>query len=303
MDLVGYPALGCEHDQVTAECKAGWCQIPAGCFIMGSPDTDWGRGRDDEEMHPVTLTHNFEIAQHETTQGEWASVGFTNPSTSRDWGRDCTEPTCPVGNANWYDALAYANALSEAHTPALPPCYDLSACTGAPGTGMDCSAVNVLAASAYECAGYRLPTEAEWEYAARAGTRTPFYSGDITIGPDISTCYEQPNLEPIAWYCMNWGKESHPVGRKRPNGWGLHDMLGNVAEWVQDGKDDWVKIPPGSVTDPGGQFNSWTTSRVDRGGAATGWSVVLRASSHFSAPAGGAQPGPLQGFRLVRTLE
>jgi sulfatase modifying factor 1 len=301
--LVGYPALGCEHVPVAANCSAGWCQVPAGCFVMGSAESEWGRGRDVEEMHAVTLTHGFEIAQHETTQAEWSRVGFTNPSATRDWGQDCTDPNCPVGNANWYDALAFANALSQAHSPPLAPCYDLGACVGAPGTGMDCSTVKVLAASAYECTGYRLPTEAEWEYAARAGTRMPFYSGDITSQPDISTCYDEPSLDTIAWYCMNWGRQSHPVGQKAPNGWGLYDMIGNATEWVHDGKDDWVKLATGRVTDPGGQFNVWTTSRVIRGGAATWWSVMMRASAHLSAPAATMQPGPLQGFRLVRTLD
>ena len=301
--LVGYPALGCEHNQVIANCNAGWCRIPAGCFIMGSPETDWGRGRDDAEMHPVILTHSFEIAQYETTQTEWTRVGFINPSAARDWGRDCTDPNCPVGNADWYEALAFANALSQAHSPPLPPCYDLSNCSGTPGTGMTCTTVRLLAPSSYECTGYRLPTEAEWEYAARAGTRTPFYSGDIKIQSDISTCYEEPNLDSIAWYCMNWQNQSHPVGQKTPNAWGLYDMLGNAAEWVQDDKDDWVKLPSGSVTDPVGQLNFWTPLRVDRGGAASGWSVILRASDHFFSPAATANTGPLQGFRLVRTVD
>jgi len=301
--LADYPALGCEHDPVIANCDAGWCQIPAGCFVMGSPDSEWGRGRDNEEMHPVILTHSFEIAQHETTQGEWGGLGFANPSAARDWGRDCTDPDCPVGNADWYDALAFANALSKAHSPPLPPCYDITGCSGSVGRGMACSDVKLLAPSSYECTGYRLPTEAEWEYAARAGTRTPFYSGDITVGPDISSCYEQPNLDPVSWYCMNWDKQSHPVGKKKPNGWGLYDMIGNAAEWVQDDKDDWVKLAPGSVTDPVGQLHFWTSVRVNRGGSAVDWSVGLRASAHLFAPAVSSQPGPLQGLRLVRTLD
>jgi formylglycine-generating enzyme required for sulfatase activity len=270
---------------------------------MGSPSSEWGRGRDDEEVRPITLTRSFEISEHETTQAEWTRVGFSNPSATRDWGKDCTEATCPVGNANWYEALAYANALSAAHSPPLAPCYDLSACTGQAGMGMECSSVKLLAPTSYECAGYRLPTEAEWEYAARAGTRSAFYSGDIRVNQDTATCYEEPNLDGIAWYCMNGQKQSHPVAGKSANGWGLYDVLGNVAEWVQDDKDDWVKLSAAGSTDPVGELDFLTSARVVRGGPVTGWSVILRSSAHFFAPPGGATAGPLQGFRLVRTLD
>ena len=134
---------------------------------------------------------------------------------------------------NLWEALRYANHLSEAHDPPRTPCYELSNCTGELGDGFRCEAVEATSTSLYECEGYRLPTEPEWEYAARAGTRTAFYSGDITVKDAMvgaSSCYRDDNLDPIAWYCDNSGNSTHPVARKEPNGWGLFDVLGNAME-------------------------------------------------------------------------
>lgn len=138
---------------------------------MGSPETEWGRGLKDENQVAVTLTHAFVIQQYQMTQRQWLALTTKNPSTSRYWGSDCLQPDCPVGNVTWFEAIASANLLSEHHDPPLPPCYKLEGCSGDLGQPMQCNSVTITAASLYDCEGFRLPTEAEWEYAVRAGTR------------------------------------------------------------------------------------------------------------------------------------
>ena len=136
---------------------------------------------------------------------------------------------------------------------------------------------------------YRLPTEAEWEYAARAGTTTDTYAGDVAVpmGND-------PVVNGIAWYDENSGGRTHPVGQKAPNGFGLHDMLGNVWEWV----GDWGgRYPGGTVTDPAGPGSG--SIRVNRGG---GWNISARncRSASRSRNSPGNRSNNL-GFRLLRT--
>jgi formylglycine-generating enzyme required for sulfatase activity len=176
---------------------------------------------------------------------------------------------CPVERVNWWEALAYANALSQLEM--LAECYTLSGCTGMPGNDMTCSGVTVNAPgnAPYACAGYRLPTEAEWEYAYRAGTTTAFYNGAITD----ETCNE-PNLDSIGWYCGNANDKTHDVGTvKQPNAWGLSDMAVNVWEWCWD----WYGSYARNETDPLGPVMG--SLRVGRGGAWNYYAKRARAAN------------------------
>jgi formylglycine-generating enzyme required for sulfatase activity len=245
----------------------------------------------------ATLTHGYEIQQHEVTQAEWTALGLTNPSGSRDDGRDCLEPDCPVGNVSLTDALAYANLLSERHAPPLAACYSLSGCTGKLGEGLSCKSRAVVGPSVYDCAGYRLPTKAEWEYAARAGARTAFYNGDITPQAGVGVCGADAKLEAIAWYCFNSGKTTHPVGGKDPNGWGLFDMLGNASEWTTGGPSDTNR--PAAATDYEATFTDDLIFPT-KGGFMNADSLSCRIAGQLPAPPNERAPG--SGFRLVRTL-
>jgi formylglycine-generating enzyme required for sulfatase activity len=168
----------------------------------------------DEYAHKVTLTQSFHLGQHEVTQEQYEKVMGATPSEFKG-------PQKPVEQVSWDDAVEFCRKLSE-----LP---------GEKSTGYV----------------YRLPTEAEWEYACRAGTTTEYSFGD-----------SKSELGDYAWYDKNSGKTTHPVGGKKPNAWGLYDMHGNVFEWCHDWYGDY---PSGSVTDPTGAASG--SYRVARGGS------------------------------------
>ncbi len=297
-----YDDSGCEHPAVAKDCTDGWCKIPPGCFIMGSPEQEWGHPPQEKRVK-VTLTRGFVIGQHEVTNEQWASFKLTNPGRVIDSGPgagigDCSEPECPVGNVTWFEAVSYANLLSDKE--GLPRCYELTNCVnsiGAKPVGLVCEGFKIPTKTMYECEGYRLPTDPEWEYAARAATRTAFYSGDITTREESGLCVEEPALNGIAWYCFNAGKLTKPVGKLKANDWGLFDVLGNAAEWSHD-QSGWIPTAD-ALTDPDQTFGPGQ-SRDTRGCPQFGWPNLCRVALRLGASAGFASPGT--GFRLVRTL-
>jgi len=215
--------------------------IPPGTFMMGSPSSESGRDND-EKQHRVTLTQGYYMQTTEVTQGHWRAVMGNDPSYFKNCGDDC-----PVEQVSWNDVQEFIQKLNRKE-----------------GTNK-----------------YRIPTEAEWECACRAGTSTAYCFGNSAS-----------DLSNYAWYNSNSGSKTHPVAQKQPNAWGLYDMHGNVWEWCYDWKGDY---PSGSVSDPSGPSSG--EDRVLRGGS---W--VNYARSCRSAYRIGDTPGFRNfdlGFRLV----
>jgi formylglycine-generating enzyme len=299
-----------------------WVEIPAGSFTFGSPEGTPCIGPLVEKEVPVTLTRPFLMAKHEITQRQWKALGFALPQI----GNYCEN--CPVHYIDWFEALAWCNALSRFE--GIEECYDLSSCTGEIGNACwpgeegcpdwpetyQCSGKTRRCDSMYDCTGYRLPTGPEWEYAAKAGTTTTTYNGDVTTTNDIG-CVEEPVLNDIAWYCANSGcwndcgtiessgflKE---VGQKQPNPFGLYDMLGNASEWVDyiytglslDSNEGELDE---SLVDPMGTTEDDDSRRDNRGGAYSRAGCHCRAGSQVGD--GGELRGPGYGFRPVRTVQ
>lgn len=242
--------------------------IPAGQFTMGDMPTD-------EMERQIEITRPFMMQTAEVSQADWKRFFPDNPSATQD-------DTHPVEGISWYDALAYANALSTEQ--GLTPCYDLTDCTGTPGSKGFGGAYLCSDRLQFEltCTGYRLATEAEWEYAARLGLdETAECNGDA-----------DPNV--AASQCGTQGYTTHPVRARNPDGTGLYDIRGNVAEWVWD----WYDTYRGqNLVDPLGP--SGLTLRVTRGG---GWTFHARACrvSHRSPRYPSCQTDSV-GLRLVRT--
>jgi len=287
-----------------------WETITAGDFIFGSPEDFACRAPVVEKQVPVTLTRSFLIAATEITQTQWETLDLPNPS--KNVGADK-----PVTFINFYEALVWCNKLSLLE--GLETCYDLSTCRNEVGTGcgpddpweeegcwdesrvFTCSGEIHKFADWYACPGYRLPTTAEWEYAAKANvTETRTYGGDL-IGEQIGHCSEQPSLNDIAWYCFNSGDELHPVAQKLPNPWGLYDTLGNVVEWedyFSDGQPLDYQNPDESMIDPIGPLSG--EEKGHRGGMFGDTGCIVNPTWGIGFYPHGRLY--LAGFRPVRTI-
>ena len=289
---------------------ASFVLVPAGTFTMGSPSNEVGRD-DDEQQHEVTLTRDVYVGSTEVTQGDFMAITGWNPS-------DCSVgcgTEYPVQNVTWFDAVAYANLMSAA--AGLTECYSLAdvACRNGPPVGSDyvqCIdagrdgiesaevSVNGFSMTVYQCEGYRLPTEAEWEYAARAGETAAFYTGGNLQEGDDNDCTghltldDGSVLDDFAWYCGAEPTTGHEVAELQANDWGLYDVSGNMWEWVWD---LYGSEYGGAVTNPTGP--ALGSGRGARGGAWDLYPSYCRSAARYSNPPGDRYG--CRGFRLART--
>ena len=217
--------------------------IPAGSFEMGSPASEAGRDVDEGPVHRVQIGRAFELGKTEVTQGQWKAVMGTNPSNNSQCG-----DTCPVEKVSWEDAQEFIRRLN-ARTGKV----------------------------------YRLPSEAEWEYACRAGRREQYCGGD--------------DLGRVAWTDGNSGSKTHAVAQKAANAWGLYDLSGNVWEWVEDCHH--VSYA-GAPSDGRAWVESACVGRVLRGGSFFNGPQFARAAFRYRSPSDRDYYGI--GFRLARTL-
>ena len=273
-------------------CDGSWCTIPAGTFVMGSPPSEPCREANGiaETQHQVTLTHQFKLSQGEVPRWAYGSTMVASPSTTA-----CPDYQCPVESVSWHMAVAYCNALTGG--TALKPCYSCML----KGNEIECVVVSdYLGDKIYTCPGFRLPTEAEWEHAYRAGTSTATHVGGVDAALCSDTQKVDPGLAQIAWYSANSGgaPHSHSEGLKQPNAWGLYDMAGNVAEWCHDYFQKDLGAAP--VVDPVGQVTTGAPTRVLRGGSWDSPAGGLRAAARETNL--DTVKNPRVGFRCARTL-
>ncbi|MBK6761035.1 MAG: SUMF1/EgtB/PvdO family nonheme iron enzyme [Ignavibacteria bacterium] len=246
--------------------------VEPGTFMMGAVEGQLGGGSKVKPVHQVTFTKGLWVGKYEVTQKQYESVMGLNPTVSKG-------PNKPVGDLNIIGMVAYCNKLSELE--GLTPPYTVN------GTSIQWNRTSI---------GYRLPTSAEWEYFARAGTTDNTYAG-ISDGKD-------PNIviDPIAWYRENsidgsGERVSQPVGLKMPNAWGIYDVLGNIAEFYFESP---MPYTAEAQTDPWRGFVS--ENIITRGGNYSGFSSDCYTSTYRAidpfATGDGMAPA---GFRVVRS--
>ena len=246
----------------TGAAPDGMVRIQGGTFAMGSPANEEDR-KSSENQHQVTVS-SFYMGKYEVTQKEYQAVmGPLSPQ------RRFKGDNLPVEGVSWFDALEYCNKRSQKE--GLTPAYTIGSVYDA----------NRTVTWNRDANGYRLPTEAEWEYACRAGTTTAYNTG---AGITDNT----------GWYQANSDDTTHPVGQKPANAWGLYDMHGNVSEWCWDW---WASdYPSGTQTDPEGP--SLGSLRMRRGGDYNDYAEDVRSAyRQFLSPGGSRRD---LGFRVVR---
>lgn len=277
----------CVLGECTTDGATGFATLAPGTFTQGPGPSETFFAQN-EFTREVTITRAYRIGLTEVTHAQWDAFFSVNPSAFWDCGAEC-----PVESVNWWEAAAYANARSE--DAGLTPCYVFEECNGIRvGNGFECESVSFSAESGnvLDCEGYRLPTEAEWEMANRAGTTSATYAGGL-INED---CSLHPHIQAIAWSTCNSDGTPHPVGELEPNALGLYDMSGNVFEWTTD---EWIsEAESDPVVDP--VEVSPGTERPIRGGSWNERLSRVRAATRLSlAP---TERLSFVGFRLAQTV-
>jgi formylglycine-generating enzyme required for sulfatase activity len=229
--------------------------ISPGSFEMGTPSQESAQNID-EDQHTVRITRAFAMQATDVTQALYAK--YTGKHPSKFNGDDL-----PVERVSYGDAQGFIDQVNARENP-----------------GLDCSTWD----KAFTTSGcYRLPTEAEWEYAARAGSTTAYFFGKEAAG-----------MGQYAWFAGNSDQQTHAVAKRKPNAWGLYDMYGNVRQWVHDGYEAHL----GDATDPEGLSSS--ESRVFRGGDWNDLAEWMRSAARWHADSNARFPG--LGIRLAKTL-
>lgn len=306
-------------------CPKGMALIPAGDFVMGSPPDEPGRDEytiEDEirtimettweAQHKVILTRPFCMGRTEVTRRSWTKVMGAPPLDFDSEGRppfkltkeEKANPEVPMRGVNFWTALKFANELSRMHD--LPECFEQKECQRSPQFSSEfaCGSAEVTTGDIYSCKGFRIPTDAEWEYAYRAGTKTMYHNGDCSeVGKENAAC--EKLLDEIAWYEANAQDSPRAVEKKKPNVFGLFDMSGNLREWVWDQHLP-IANPEQVVVDPvvpeSNRGRAEGGFRVTRGGSFESSLKELRAAQRIESGTDGMDLEEL-GVRVVKTAD
>lgn len=276
--LLGLAVLGAVYAQPLSQSMA---RVQGGTYRMGDAV---GVGNENElPVREVTVS-DFEIQRTEVTQGQFAAfcaATWRRLPSDFGWGR---ADSLPAVGVSWYDAILYCNWLST--TKGYTPCYTIDKLLKDPNNLAVMDVEKWTVTCDWSANGYRLPTEAEWEYAARGGSYPQPHPGAGSVVPDS-----------IAWYALNSNYRTHPVAMKRPNNAGVFDLTGNVAEWCWD----WMssEYNPSETQNPTG--NKAGKDRVVRGGNWMEQPNNLR-NSYRTGHMPADQQLNFVGFRVVRRL-